>query len=455
MSITFGGLATGMDTNAIVDKLMELERGPITRMEKDKAWLTSRMEAYTEFDDKLKNLLTNVEALEARNDLLQKSALVSREDFFTATADNDAFDGTNYNIEVVELAQVQKNITRGFSDKLSDQFGTGTLSFTIDGVTSDVTIAAGEGSLEGIMNAINDADLDVSAAIINDGTTSPYRLMLSGKDVGKSFSINTTRLSNGELLDPESSPIAITQEATQAHIRVDNIDIYSNSNTLTEAIPGVTINLLKAEPGTLTGMNVKIDDEGIKEKIQAFVDGYNGAVSFVTGQSVINGSEGGILRGDSGLSAIKRHLQDLLTTEVSNSGTLRHLSELGLKTQKDGTLIIDSKVLDSAIQNNLEDVERLMVGEEGITGIATQFKDYLESITDSFNGLKAGRKTSIDSNLRRLDDQIDQAEMRLEKKEETLRARFDAMEALVSGMNSQSSFLAQQMTMFNNMVKGN
>ncbi len=454
MAITFGGLATGMDTNAIVDQLIELERGPIKRMEADKLWLTSRLEAYTEFDTKLKSFLSNIDELDSSDDLLQKTATVASEDFFTATAGTDAFSGTNYQIEVVALAQVQKNVSTGFTDKVLDQFGEGTLSFTIDGVTSDVPIATGDGSLEGIMNAINDADIGVSAAIINDGTGTPYRLTLTGDDVGTGFSMDVSGLSSGILLDPVADPISITQEATQAHIRVDNIDIYSNSNTLTEAIPGVTLDLLTAESGTQTGMTVKVNEDGIKEKIQAFVDGYNDVVSFVTNQSVIDGSEGGILRGDSGLASIKRHLQDMLTTRVGTSGELSYLSELGLETQRDGTLTINDTVLSSAIKNNLDDIETLLVGEDGVTGIATQFKDYLESNTDMFDGLLAGRKQSIDSNVRRIDGRIEQAEMRLLKKEETLRSRFNAMEELVSSMNSQSTFLSQQMSMLNSMVIG-
>ena len=455
MAITFGGLATGMDTNAIVDQLIALERGPIERMQADKTWLSSRLEAYTTFDTKLKSFLTKIENLDSSDELLQKSATVANEDFFTATAGTDAFTGTSYQIEVVELAQVQKSVSTGFADKTVDQFGSGTISFSIGGTPADVTIAAGEGSLEGIMTAINDADIGVSAAIINDGTGSPYRLMLTGADVATDFSMDVSGLSSGTLLDPVADPIATTQAATQAHIRVDNIDIYSTSNTLAEAIPGVTLNLLKAEAGTQTGMDVKIDEAGIKEKIQSFVDGYNDVVSFVTSQSVIDGSEGGVLRGDSGLAAVKRHLQDMLTTNVGTSGALNYLSELGLETQKNGSLQINDTVLSSAIQNNLEDVEKLLVGEDGVPGIASQFKDYLESNTDMFDGLLAGRKESIDSNIRRIDDRIEQAEMRLEKKETTLRARFNAMEELVSSMNSQSSFLSQQMAMLNNMVIGN
>lgn len=455
MAITFGGLATGMDTNSIVEQLMEVERAPLESMESDKTWLTSRLAAYNEFDSKLKGFLDSIEKLDSSSDLLQNTATVASDEFFTATAGINAQAETNYQVEVVGLAQVQKNVSTGFADRTLDQFGDGSVSFTVGGVNTNVTIAAGTGSLEGIMNAINDADIGVTAAIINDGTATPYRLVMTGVDTATDFSIDTSGLSNGTLLDPLTDPISVTQPAGQAHIRVDNIDIYSNSNTLSEAIPGVTLNLLKAETGTLTMMDVKTDEDTIKENIQAFVDGYNDVVSFVTSQSVIDGSDGGILSGDSGLSAVKRHLQDMLTTQVSNSGGLSYLSELGLETQRDGTLIINDTTLTSVIQNNIGDVETLLVGESGAEGIGTQFKEYLEGVTDMFDGLLAGRKQSIDSNLERIDDRIYLEEMRLEKKEQTMRNSFNAMEELVSSMNTQSSFLTQQMSMLNSMVTGN
>lgn len=454
MAITFGGLATGLDTNSIVSELMALERRPLNRMEADKTWLNDRLSAYTEFDSKLKLFLENIGDLDSSNDVRRSTANVADPSFFTATAGTNSVVGTNYQIEVINLAQVQKSVSTGFVDRGLDQFGSGNLSITVDGVPQNISIAAGDGSLGGIMSAINDADIGVSASIINDGTASPYRLVLTGRDAATGFSIDTSGLSNGNLLNPGTDPIIVTQTATRAHIQVDNIDIYSDNNNLTEAIPGVTLNLLRAEPGTRTTIDIRLDEDTIKEKIQAFVTGYNDAVAFVTGQSVINGSSGGVLSGDSGLSSVKRHMQDMLTTRVNNSGTFNYLSQLGFETQKDGSLTINDSVLTAAIQDNFDDVEALLVGETGNPGIASQFNDYLQSITNSSDGLLAGRKQSIDSNLRRIDNRIGQMEMRLEHKEETMRARFVALESLISGMNAQSSFLTQQMNMLSNITTG-
>ena len=97
------------------------------------------------------------------------------------------------------------------------------------------------------------------------------------------------------------------------------------------------------------------------------------------------------------------------------------------------------------VQNNLEDLEKLLVGEGETEGIAAMFQNYLEGKTDSIDGFFAANKKSTESNLKRIDSRIQQIELRLEKKEETMRKKFSAMEELVSGMNNQSAFLTSQL----------
>lgn len=540
MSITFGGLATGLDTNAIVDQLMELERQPITRLETDRTWFQSRQAAYASFDGKLTSFLSSIENLGSSDDLRQKSVSASQDDFLSVSAGVDALPGTSYQVEVVSLAQVHKSVSQGYADKAAQNFGTGELTLTVgDNEAVTITIDETNNSLEGLMQAINDADTGVNASIINDGTDSPYRLVLTGEDVASSFSMTSTLPTfNGDLsaqlmaggfsdqaaatfgsgtldlstgdqitlgnatnsltdvmdaINAESGttgvtaaivadgdnfvlslsggatitataltggdydPLSLTetQAATQAHIRVDKIDIFSDSNTLDEAIPGLALDLTSAEEGSTTSISVSLDEAAIKSQIESFVSGYNEVMSFVRSQSASDGSGGGVLGGDSGMNTVKRRLQNLLTTTVDNSGRFTALSQLGLETQKDGTVKLNDEVLTNAIQNNLDSVEKLLVGEDGSEGVAVKFQNYLEGMTDSIDGLMAANKTSTESNLRRIDNRIEQIEMRLEKKEETMRSKFGALEELISGMNNQSNFLSQQMNLLNNMMTGN
>ena len=452
MTIQFGGLATGLDTSSIIDQLMELERRPLSLLEKDKTWLNSRLQAFTELDTKLKSFADGIRELGDANTLLQRSIRQSSDALLTARVDSNAQAGASYQVEVVSLAQVQKSVSAGVASKTDAVFGTGAMSLTLDGTSTAITIGAGDNSLTGIMNAINTADLGVRASIINDGSATPFRLVLTGNDPAKSFTLDASSLTGGTVALDLGEPV---QQATRAHIRVDTIDIYSDSNTLTEAIPGVTLDLTRAEVGTLTSLNVGIDRDSIKATIEGFAKGYNEVVGFITSQSAMNGAKGGVLGGDSGIGTIKRRLQTMLTQPLGNSGVFTALSQLGFETQKDGTLKVNEKTLNAAIDENLDSVVSLLAGENGVDGIAGQFQDYLDTLTDSVSGLLKGRKDSIDSNLRRLDTRITSMEMRLEKRQQMLERQFSAMESLISGLNAQSSYLSQQMTAITNMMSGN
>jgi flagellar hook-associated protein 2 len=452
MTISFGGLATGLDTSSLIEQLMKAERQPVTRLEKDKNYFKARLTALTKFESKLESFLSKIDKLDSATELQAKKATLSSETFFSATAESTALPGS-YQVEVVGLAQVQKSVTLGVADKTAPSFGMGTLTLTVGANDPvDITIDADNNSLEGMMAAINEADAGINAAIINDGSGTPYRLVLTGTDIATGFSLDSSALTGG---DPGYAPPALTttQTAQQAHIRVDGIDIYSDSNTLTEAIPGVSLDLDKAEEGTVTNLTVKVDDDAVKNLIKSFVSGYNDVVSYVTSQSKTEGSEAGILSGDSGLNSIKRRLQNLLTTPIA--GGITSLSQLGLETQKDGTLKIDDEALTEAIQDNLPGVTTLLAGDGSEEGIATRFKSYLDDITDDIDGFHAGRKESIESNIKRIDKSIVSMELRLEKREKTLFDQFNSLELLMSSMNATSSFLTSQLKSLENLWSKN
>jgi flagellar hook-associated protein 2 len=463
MAIQFGGLATGLDTNSIVESLMQVERLPLERLNVDKTWQNNRLKALQEFDTKLKAFLGSVETLADREQYYKNKVTTGSADFFTATASNDALAGTSYQVQVESLAQVQKSYSNaidgagndiGFSSRDGAILGTGSVVITVAGTEHTIELTEENNSLQGLMQAINDADIGVSAAIVNDGTASPYRLTLTGSSVDNAFSLDTSGLTGGT---ESFAAFETTQPASQAHIIVDGLDIYSTSNTVTDAIPGVTLNLLKAESTTQTSLTVSSDESAVDANLKSFVTAYNAVVSFVHSQSTAGGTKGGILGGDSGLNAVKRRLQNLLTSAVNQPGSpLQTLSELGLETQKDGTLVLNNEKLSAVRDQNFDSLVNLLAGDdEDMEGIASQFQGYLESLTDSRDGLYAGRSQAINDNLKRMDERIVQMEMRLEKREETMRSQFNVMEQLVSTMNSQSAFLSQQLDMISNLTTFN
>lgn len=461
MTIQFGGLASGLDTSSIIDQLMSLERQPVTRLQTDKTWLNNRLAAFTELDTRLKTFADSIKNLGDTDSLLKRSIKQSTNDFLTASVSSEALAGTSYQVEVLSLAQVQKSVTAtGFASKSEAAFGTGTLQVTVGDTSHSIEITSENNSLEGIMQAINKANVGVRAAIINDGSATPYRLSLTGEDVGTTFSFDSSGLTGGSSnlgginLDDGAGGVINppVQAATRAHVRIDTVDIYSDSNTLTEAIPGVTLDLVQAKEGSTTTLNINLDRSSIKSTVQSFAKGYNEVVSFIMGQSVINEEGGGVLGGDSGINSIKRHLQRMLTTPFANDGVFVTLSQLGFETQKDGTLTVNDKTLSDAVENNLDSVVSLLAGDGDGKGMAQQFQDYLGSMTNSSSGMLKGRKDSITSSIKRVDKQIESLESRLEHRQKTLEAQFTAMETLVSTLNSQSTYLSQQMDALSNIM---
>lgn len=442
MAITFGGLATGMDTDTIVTELMKIERAPINRLEKDKAYFTNRQTAFSDLESKLGDFLTKAEAIDTATELRTPSLTSGSDQYFKATGNSTAAIGS-YQIEVLALAQLQKDVSQGYTDKTSSTFGTGSLSLTVSGTPTSITIDATNNSLEGIAQAINDAAAGVTATIINDGTTTPYRLVLSGDTVSDTFTLDASGLTGGTDANPTMTN---TQPAQQAHIQVDNIDIYGDTNSIKDAIPGVTLELLRADSTIATTLGVSTDESKTKSLIQEFVDGYNDVINYIASQSDADWGS------DSAFRMVKRKMQDLLTANQSGgSGSFTTFSELGFETQRDGTISISSTIMDKALNDDFNGVVSLLAGETGVDGLLKGFKDYLDVATDFTDGIAASRKGGTDSNIRRIDSRISMMEARMVAREKTLRSQFSAMEQLVSSMNSQSAFLAQQMSNLSNM----
>jgi len=434
-TITFGGLASGMDTDTIVTELMKIEHRPIDRLEDDKEYFQSRLDAFSEFDAKLQNLNTALKDLDTPDEFRSYQATATSEEYFSMDASSSAQPGS-YSVEVVQLAQVQKDVSNGYASASEGNFTSGTID--INGTT--ITVDDGD-SLSTIVDKINAANTGdeatgVSAALINDGTENGYRIVLSGQDASTDFTATVDGVSDGTT----DLSFTNTQQAQQAEVNIDGISIVSNNNTLKNAIPGVTLSLVQENnPGESTRIDVAVDEQGIEEKVNSFVSAYNDIIRFVADQQDTSWGS------DSGLQGTKRRLQSLLTTSIEGDGAYQTLVSIGIKTNKDdGTISLDSAKFSDALNNNFDDVEKLFTGDDNVDGIATKFTSYLDSMTDSIDGLYASRKTSTEQTVKRIDNNIASLERRLDMREKTLRAQFDAMETLMSSMNSTSSYLSQQ-----------
>ncbi|MBU0665488.1 MAG: flagellar filament capping protein FliD [Proteobacteria bacterium] len=475
MSITFSGLATGLDTDSIVTQLMDLERAPINRLETKKTNETTRIEAYAQFKTTLDDLKSAVSSMNLTSQVKSTSVSLSTGAPFTATSANAS--SGSYNVAVKQLAQVQKTVSDGWTSQSEPLLGTGT--FTLNNGTTDtiITVDSTNNSLAGLAAAINEksADTGIKATLINDGTATPYRMVFTGVDSSSNFTV-TSDLMAADGITPIAFATTQTQTAQQAKVMVDGIEVVSDSNTISGAISGVTLNLNAISDVESAGpppiyktslMTVAPDTSALKEKLTTFVTSYNKVMEWILSGYNEFGSDtttedpeatkllGSVLRGDSSINSVKRGLQSVLSSVIKTSGSsMSTLSELGITTQLNGTLIQDNKKMDAALQNNFDGVTSLLAGEDSVDGIMKKFNYFLLDVTSGTTGFYASKKKSYDLSVRRIDDQILNMEPRMVKKEATLRAQYTAMESLISGLNAQGSFLTQQMDLLSNMLKG-
>lgn len=435
-SIQLSGLASGLDTGSIISELMSIAEQPLTDLQSKEADANSRLSAYQTFNTDLEALNTSIQAIDSANGINSYTATLSSDQYLSATTSSTATAGS-YQIDVQQLAQVQKNVTQSsYSSSSSVAFSSGTLS--ING--TDITL--NNDSLATLAQKINDANTGtsatgVSASVINDGTG--YRMVLTGADAATTFTATASGVTtaNGAATLDFGSPI---QDAQLATVVLDGgITVTSKTNTISDAIPGVTLNLTQANAtGVTTTLNVGVDASTVQSKIQDFVTAYNNIVNFISNQS------GESWANDTSFSMVERNLQNLLTNPVSNSGDLSALSQLGISTNKDGTLSVDTTQLTDAIENDMSGVQKLFTGDTTGTGVAAKFEDYLNGVTDSTDGILAGVTKSTNSTIDMLDQAIATKQTQLDTYQQYLESQYTALETLMSSLNSTSSFVSSQ-----------
>lgn len=275
-TITSQGVGSSLDVAGIVRQLMQIERAPLDKIIQQKDSFDARISALGTIKSTLSSLQSSLTGLASGNSILANKAESSDTSILNATGTSGAVAG-NYSIEVSQLAQSQKLVATGQADTTT-AIGNGTLTIdlgtisggTFDDLTGkytgagfasnasgpfDIVIDATNNTLDGIRDAINDAGIGVTASIVNDGDpANPQRLVLSsssGADQSMSISVaGDAALSDLLSHDPTGTQnLSQTITAQNANFKVDGIDITKSSNTVTDVIAGVTLDLKATNVG--------------------------------------------------------------------------------------------------------------------------------------------------------------------------------------------------------------
>ncbi len=388
---SIGGLISGIDTNSILDQLAKAAQAPIRRLEAKKTDLQNKLKAWSKLEASLLSFRTAASQLADPAAFDAKSAAVSRSDLVSASASSEAVAGT-YTFTVEQLAQTHQMLSSGSADVSETEFPEGTISISV-GDADPVVIQTQGLTLSELRDAINSSGAGVTAAIVNDGGGSnPYHLILSSETSGLAGKMTVTTTGGA----PAFSEL---QAAQDAEIVLGSgagaVTIESGSNTLSDAIPGLTLHLLKAESGAPVSVSVSRDTSGIQSQVQSFVDAYNDLVSFFSEQFDYDPDTNatGTLFADYRLQSLQDDLAAAVSSEVIGlSDGPRALSDIGVRTSSTGTLVVDSAALADALSQNPDGVAKVFaaVGEAGDPEIT-----YLSSTEDTQPSGSAGWTVDI------------------------------------------------------------
>lgn len=454
-TITSLGVGSGLDLDSILDSLQESKEAslltPITNQETS---VNAEITAYGTLTSALTKLQTAAAAL-ADSSLFESLTTTLSGSGVTAATTSDAEAGT-YKLEVTQLAQAQSLSTDGVASKTT-ALGTGTLTLQVGSADAvSITLDSSNNTLEGIRDAINSADAGVTASIVNDGSGTPYRLVLTSDSTGTESEMTVTysgddstdQLSSLLGYDGSSGNMTETVEALDAELTINGISITSQSNTVEGALQGVTLSL--SATGSSQTLTIAQDTDAILDAITDFVDAYNDFVSTVDDLTSYDADAdtAGELLGDSTTRRISTELASDLYSSIG-SGTYTYLSQLGISLEVDGTLLIDEDTLTDAIQNNPDAVSQFFIGTDGTSGFINQVTDDLDNYLDEDTGLIAARTDSLESKLEQLEERYEEKQALIDSEMARWTEQFTQLDTLISQLTSTADYLTTQFDALN------
>ncbi len=468
-NISFGGLGSGLDTNAIIEALLDVERVPISQLQAEKADHQQKISLLGTFEGYVASLREKAEGLSTLGGFLSVEATNPNENVATITAGALAEAGS-HTLGVTSVLATDRWAFDGVADPDVDlAAGASSLEFAHEGSLYTFSFAdPAQTSLNEIATAINAGpNGGVTAQVLQTGATGApdaYQLVLTSDAGGSSkrlSSISTTGMS----LTIDSTPGGSSNITLGANAvaTIDGLSFERESNDFSDVIAGVSIQV-QSEGAEYT-FSVSPDREAIKTKIQDFVSAYNEVVTFVTGQNTYSeeSGAGGELFGDSTLRTVHSTVFNALFSQTAaqiaaDTEGFGSLPLLGIGMQRDGTLLIDDVKMDAKMDEDLDQFADLFADTDGVTGPDTGLADDLineiDRIVDGYTdpgsgqfyeGLFDNRKSALTTAIARIDDDIEDNEYRLERYEERLVARFTALETTMAQLNAQQAYLTQSL----------
>jgi flagellar hook-associated protein 2 len=455
-SSSSAGAAGGsvIDVNSLVSQLVAASRAPKdARIATQTKTVTTQISAIGALKGTLSTFQTALGAIDTTSAFSSMTASSSNTAVFSATAGTNAMAGT-YSLQVTQIAQAQQVVSNGFAAGASAAVGTGTLNVSVGGANFTVTIGTANDTLSGIATAINSAagNAGVTATVIN-GTDGAH-LVLSSTLTGAANKIQVTETDGGTALSALTYGTGNTGNYTEkvtaqdAQFSISGIPHTSASNSVVDALDGVTINLAGVTasgtgPGSTATLTVANDTSKIQSNVEAFVKAYNSMVGTLSSLSSYDSTTGsaGPLLGDPLLSGIQNEIRSTLYSVVNTgSSTYNSLASVGVTTNKDGTLSFNSEKFNTAMTAAPGAVSALFGGKDGV---AANLNTLITQDLQSGSAVDSRAKTLVkQSNA--LTKQTADLNDQMKSLTAALTQQYAALNTLLSTLQSTSAYLSQQ-----------
>lgn len=453
-NLSLGGLSSGMDTQAIIDQLVAIERKPIYRAQEEISELKAEKDAWRDINSRLDSLANKLTDLKLSATYNSNTTSSSNESIATASTDNTAVEAT-YNLDITNLAKVH----RVSSDKQTDS--TSDLNYNGDiGINGKLITIEETDSLNDIMNKINEtADLGAKATIIDNNLV--IESSVSGTANEMTFTDNSNILEDIGILDSTKNIKNELQTAQDASLSINGVTVSSSTNNISEAVNGVDFNIKDSGTAEIT---VKKDTQKTTTAIQSFVDQYNSVMNFIDSKVAYDSetNKAGVLQGNNTLLRLQSNLRRMVSDTVNTSSNYDQLAIVGISIDRDGVMSFDSSKLKEALEDSPQDVINLFKAEkddEGFNGVATRLDSYVDQLIQSGTGTIPRQLDYYDDRVENLNEDIEDYERQIEQIRDRYTQQFTAMEKAISEMQSQQSWMMSQLTslgsnanMLNNML---
>lgn len=442
MTVQVDGILSGIDTSGLIDAIISASGIPKQTMEARITDFETKNERITDLISRISDVTTALEDMESIGDFRSFAADYTENDSFTVDLDGDAVEGS-YDIEINQMARSEQWVGLGQSDNATDLGLSGDLEFTYDGETTTIDVTGM--TLTEIATAVNDTD-GVTAYVMDTGDSSnPYRLVVQGDDRGSDYDLSFSGDAAVDAMLGFDDSANRTVEAASAELTINGVDVTSDTNTVTDAVPGMTINITGTTDDAIA-VEVSSDPDAIEEKVQTFVDAYNDVVNFITTNSLYDSEEGvrGAFVGESGVRRVASGMKSIVTSQFADLGQdYDSLGLMGIETTSSGTLEIDSDKFQEILLAEPDQVADMFTSDDGFIAA---MKEQLDVYTDSTDGSLQVRKDSIEDRISDLNDDVEMLEDRMDRLESRLRSQFTSLEVNMGELQASQSYIANMFT---------